>query len=103
MSKRRSRKSKSVPPGEIDHLAEALRLIETFPPLESLDELQDKYIRVMRTGIATTPQEERMLAEIEEFRRKIFQKKALELVPVDDTETADWSANPSTLYSVLLV
>jgi len=70
MSKRRSRKSKSVPPGEIDHLAEALRLIKTFPPLESLDELQDKYIRVMRTGIATTPQEERMLAEIEEFRRK---------------------------------
>jgi len=25
---------------------------------------------VIRTGIATTPQEERMLAEIEEFRRK---------------------------------
>ncbi len=92
-----------MPPGEIDHLAEALRLIESFPPLESLDELQDKYIRVMRTGIATTPQEERMLAEIEEFRRKIFQKKALELVPVDGTETADWSANLSTLYSVLLV
>jgi|GEM_PF-6363343 len=42
MSKRLARKSKSVPPGEIDHLAEALRLIETFPPLEFLDELQDK-------------------------------------------------------------
>ncbi|MBJ7283373.1 MAG: hypothetical protein JHD40_09755 [Acidimicrobiia bacterium] len=61
-----------MPPGEIDHLAEAVRLIKSLPPLESLDELQDKYIRVMRTGIATTPQEERMLAEIEEFRRKIF-------------------------------
>ncbi len=70
MSKRRARKSKSVPPGEIDHLAEAVRLIKSLPPLESLDELQDKYIRVMRTGIATTPQEERMLAEIQDFRRR---------------------------------
>ena len=70
MSKRRSRKSKSLSPGEIDDLAEVVRLIDSLPPLESLDELQDKYIRVMRTGIATTPQEERMLAEIQEFRRK---------------------------------
>lgn len=59
-----------MPPGEIDDLAETVRLINSLPPLESLDELQDKYIRVMRTGIATTPQEERMLAEIQEFRRK---------------------------------
>ena len=70
MSKRGAKKRKSVLPGEIDHLAEALRLIDSFPPLESLDEIQDKYIRVMRTGIATTPQEERMLAEIEDFRSK---------------------------------
>lgn len=95
MSKRRARKSRGVPPGEVDPLAEAVRLINSFPPLESLDELQDKYIRVMRTGIATTPQEERMLAAIEEFRRKGIMIEfasdiADPMTASDDLEEAVW-------------
>ena len=53
-----------------DPIKEALALIATYEPLMSTEEFQDMTIRVMRTGIAKTPQEKRILEQHKEFKAK---------------------------------
>jgi hypothetical protein len=76
-----------------DPIKEAIALIATYEPLMSTEEFQDMTIRVMRTGIAKTPQEKRILEQHKEFKaRGIMTVFPLDIgdpmTPADEREEA---------------
>lgn len=76
-----------------DPIKEALALIATYEPLMSTEEFQDMTIRVMRTGVAKTPQEKRILEQHKEFKaRGIMTVFPLDIgdpmTPADEREEA---------------